>query len=173
MGWIRPELRAGFMRWHEAVIGGLVGVFGLWIALSVYGILAWLGWALVLLAPVLIVAGVQRGRFRHGSGGPGVVSVDEGQIAYFGPLSGGIVALSEVHRLSLDAGNDPPTWVLAQHGQPDLLVPLTAEGADALFDVFAALPGIRTERMLEEMRRLRPPHRVVIWDRPRAMPRLH
>ncbi len=49
-------------------------------------------------------------------------------------------------------------------------MPLAAEGADALFDAFATLPGIRTERMLAEMRR-GGDHPVVIWQAPTA--RLH
>ena len=42
--------------------------------------------------------------------------------------------------------------MLVQPGQPPLQIPLTATGAEALFDAFATLPGIRTERMLREMR---------------------
>ena len=169
MAFIRPELRQWAARWTEALIGGAVGLIGLWFALTGLGVLAWLGWGLVALAPVLVFAGVQRGRFRSGSGGPGVVTVDEGQVAYFGPLTGGLVALSELRRLSLDSRNAPPTWVLEQPGQPELLVPLTAQGADQLFDVFAALPGMRTDRMLEEMRR-KGPERVVIWQRGSEIP---
>lgn len=165
-GLIRPELREFSARWREALIGAAVLVLGLYWALTGLGILAWLGWLLVIVAPVLIFAGVQRGRFRSGSGGPGVVTVDEGQVAYFGPLTGGMVALSEISRLSLDSASHPPVWVLQQLGQPDLAIPLTAQGADALFDVFAALPGIRTDHMLEQMRTGGGAHRVVIWERP-------
>ncbi|EAQ05129.1 hypothetical protein OB2597_07585 [Pseudooceanicola batsensis HTCC2597] len=171
---IRPEVIAWARRWREALIGGAVGLLGLYWALTSFGILSWIGWGLlVIAAPALIVSGLQRGRFRAGGGGPGVVSVDEGQVAYFGPLTGGAVALSEVHRLSLDSRSDPPVWILEQSGQPELAVPLTAEGADALFDIFAALPGIRTDRMLEEMRAARRPHRVLIWERPATHLRLH
>jgi len=161
---VRPELRAWATRWHEALIGAGVAALGLFWALTSFGLLSWIGWGLLIIGPVMMVAGIQRGRFRTGSGGPGVVSVDEGQIAYFGPLTGGAVALTELMRLSLDARSTPPVWVLEQPGQPELMVPLTAEGADALFDVFAALPGIRTDRMLEEMRR-GDPRRVLIWER--------
>lgn len=170
---IRPELRAFAARWHEALIGGVVGLLGVYWATFSFGLLAWIGWALVLIGPAMVLAGVQRGRFRAGTGGPGVVSVDEGQIAYFGPLTGGAVALTELTRLSLDGASVPPCWVLDQPGQPPLQVPLTAEGADALFDVFAALPGIRTDRMLEEMRRSPRAHTTVIWEKPRVRPRLH
>lgn len=164
MGLIRPELRAWALKWREALIGVGIGALGLYWALTGIGLLSWIGWGVALTAPVLVVAGVQRGRFRSGSDGPGVVTVDEGQVAYFGPLTGGAVALTELLRLSLDGESRPPCWVLEQPGQPDLMIPLTAQGADALFDVFAALPGIRTDRMLEEMRR-KSDRRVMIWER--------
>lgn len=171
MDWIRPELREWMWRWREALIGGAVALLGAYWALTGFGLLSWLGWLLVVAAPVLIFAGVQRGRFRSGSGGPGAVRIDEGQVAYFGPLTGGMVALSEVLRLSLDSRSSPPVWILEQPGQPELAIPLTAEGADDLFDVFAALPGIKTDRMLEQMRTGGTHHRVVIWEK--TMPRLH
>ena len=173
MSLVRIEIRDWAARWHEALIAAGIGLLGLYWALTTYGLLSWIGWGLVALAPVLAFAGVQRGRFRTGAGGPGVVTVDEGQVTYFGPLSGGAVAMTELSRLSLDGESQPPCWVLEQPGQPDLPVPLTAEGADALFDVFAALPGIKTDRMIEEMRRSPRPHRVVIWEKPRPRARLH
>jgi hypothetical protein len=45
------------------------------------------------------------------------------------------------------------------------MIPLTAAGADALFDVFAALPGMKTERMLAEMRKGEA-GRAILWQRP-------
>ena len=99
-----------------------------------------------------------------GVGGPGVVQVDEGQISYFGPLDGGAIALSELERLTLDHTSKPAHWVLDMPGQPQLHIPVTATGADALFDAFSALPGLRTERMLSEMRHSGA-HQVVIWER--------
>jgi hypothetical protein len=54
--------------------------------------------------------------------------------------------------------------VLTEAGQPPLAIPTTAEGAEALFDVFASLEGIRTERMLAELQK-EPKKRVVIWQR--------
>ncbi|KGM48226.1 hypothetical protein [Pseudooceanicola atlanticus] len=173
MDFVRPELRATLWRWREALVAAVIGLVGLWAALTSFGILAMLGWGLVLLCPVLIFAGWQRGRFRADGQGPGVVRVDEGQVAYFGPLTGGVAAISEINRLALDSRQHPPVWALEQPGQPDLMIPLNAEGADALFDIFAALPGIRTDRMLDEMRRTNRPHRTVIWEKKGAVPRLH
>jgi len=170
-GFIRPELRAWATRWREALLAVAVGVIGVYLIFSSGGILRWIGGAMVAMAPFQLFAGIQRGRFRGRSDGPGVVRIDEGQIAYFGPLTGGMAARSELHRLSLDGRSSPPVWVLEQPGQPELAIPLTAEGADDLFDVFGALPGIKTDQMLEQMRTVGPAHRVVIWER--ARPRLH
>ena len=44
------------------------------------------------------------------------------------------------------------------------MIPVNAAGADALFDAFSKLPGLRTERMLSELRAQRG-HAVVIWER--------
>jgi len=139
------------------------------------GLLGWLGWVLVVVSVALFVVGVQRARFRTGAGGPGVVTIDEGQITYLGPLDGGIVATREIERLALDPTSDPAHWVLDQPGQPTLHIPVNAEGAEALFDVFSALPGLKTEQMLAELNG-GAAHPVVIWERRPMRPphvRLH
>lgn len=175
MSFIRPEARAALWRWREVLVAALVGLLGLsWIA-GPGGLLAWVGAALLLASGALLVIGLQRARFRTGAGGPGVVLVDEGQITYLGPLTGGSVAAAEIERLALDPTGKPAHWVLDRAGQTPLRVPVNAEGADALFDVFATLPGLRTERMLAELRG-EAAHPVVIWERRPLRPeglRLH
>lgn len=175
MSFIRPEARATLWQWREVIAAVLMFLIGLKWAYGGFGFTAITGWALVATGLVTGVIGAQRMRFRRGSGGPGVVQVDEGQIAYFGPLTGGAVAASELERLALDKSARPPHWLLEQPGQPPLAIPVNAEGSDALFDVFAALPGLRTERMLSELRN-GGPHQVVIWERIPSRPehqRLH
>lgn len=164
MSFVRPEARAALWRWREALAGAGALALGLWWGVGAGGILAWLGGAVALAGGALILAGLQRGRFRRGGGGPGVVTVDEGRIAYFGPLTGGAVALSEISALGLDPAAKPAHWVLSQPGQPDLFIPLNAEGAEALFDALVALPGLRTEAMLARMRGTTPGP-VTIWRR--------
>lgn len=160
----RPEAIQLLTRWRAVLIWVGVAALGLWWALTALGPLVWVGVAMALGGSAMVVAAAQRMRFGAGSGGPGVVRVDEGAIAYFGPLTGGVVARSELTGLALDRRGTPAHWLLSQPGQDDLAIPLTAEGAAALFDAFAALPGMRTERMLAEMRRDTPGH-VVIWHR--------
>lgn len=164
MSFIRPEARAALWHWRELLVAAGLALLGLRWILWGFGFWQVTGWAVLLAAVVVAVIGGQRLRFRLGGQGPGVVKVDEGQIAYFGPLTGGAVAASEVERLSLDHTAKPSHWLLEQPGQAPLAIPVNAAGADGLFDVFASLPGLKTERMLEELHR-KGPHQVVIWER--------
>lgn len=171
MTFIRPEANAAIWRWREVVVGASVAALGLYWVIGPGLLLGWVGWVLIATGIALSVVGVQRARFRAGSDGPGVVTVDEGQIAYFGPLTGGAVAVSEIERLTLDPTAKPAHWVLDQPGQPALYIPVNATGAEALFDMFAALPGLKTERMLWALNGSRA-HPVVIWERVTERPLL-
>lgn len=175
MSFIRPEAKTAIWRWREVLVGIGVGLLGFsWIG-GPGGLLGWIGWVLVLAGVALAVIGVQRARFRTGAGGPGLVTVDEGQITYMGPLTGGMVAAQELERLALDPTSRPAHWVLEQPGQATLHIPVNAEGAEALFDVFSSLPGLKTEQMLAELNG-GSAHPVVIWERHPLRPpglRLH
>ncbi|KUF12728.1 hypothetical protein [Pseudoponticoccus marisrubri] len=172
MALIRPEAAATLRRWRELLAGGAALALGLWWAVfSGPGVLRWMGIATLLIGAALVVAGVQRARFRAGNGeGPGVVQVVEGRIAYFGPLEGGVADLESLEVLSLDTGARPAHWRLQQPGQQDLAIPVNAQGAEALFDAFASLPGIRTEYMLRRMRS-RDAGVSVIWRAPHVQDR--
>jgi hypothetical protein len=172
MSFVRPEVQHILQRWRGVLIGAAVAALGLWWTLTSSGILGWIGWAVMVAGAALAFTGAQRMRFVTDRGGPGVVSITEGQVAYFGPLSGGVVALSELSQLDVDHSGIPSHWQLHQPGQPVLAIPLTAENAGALFDVFAALPGLSTERLLARMRDRRGAHIVVIWQRDAAPARL-
>ncbi len=168
MSFVRPEAMQSLTRWREVLIGGAVLVLGAWWVLGTGGLLHWIGYAVAAVGLALIAAGIQRARFRGARGGAGVVQVDEGQIAYFGPLTGGAVARSEMTALLIDPTGKPAHWVLRQPGQPDLHIPVNAEGAEALFDAFAALPGLRTEYMLSQMS-ASGDQAVVIWQKRTVM----
>ena len=164
MTFFRPEAQAELWRWRECLVGLVITALGLWLVLGPGLLLAVPGYALILGGAAGIWLGVQRARFRGADGGAGAVQVDEGQITYFGPLTGGTVALREMDRLSLERAMFPAHWRLDQPGQQPLLIPVNAAGSDALFDAFASLPGLKTERMLTELHATR--HQaVVIWRR--------
>ncbi len=167
---LRPEARAALWRWREVLISAGICVLGLWWAAAAYGVMRWLGAIVALIGLALGVAAVQRLRFAQGGGGAGIVQINERRLAYFGPLTGGVIDLDDLTRVDLDPTGHPAHWLLTGHGAQTLAIPVDAEGADALFDVFAALPGIRTERMLDVLRRTQVA-RVTIWQAPRL--RLH
>ena len=164
MSFFRPEARAQLWRWREVIAAAGVVLIGIWMVAGPGLLLAIPGYALILGGVALAWLGVQRGRFRGADGGAGAVQVAEGQVSYFGPLTGGTVALREMDSLTLDGAMFPAHWRLTQRGQPALLIPVNAAGAEALFDAFATLPGLRTERMLFELRKTRH-DAVVIWER--------
>ena len=72
------------------------------------------------------------------------------------------MALDDLSRITAGPGR---TWILTSTGGERLEIPMTAEGADHLFDAFAALPGISQTALVRatggavEARR-------VIWEKP-------
>ena len=129
MSFLRPEVRLALWRWREVLAGVGLLALGLWWG---FGAIGWmingLGYVLTAMAGALVVLGLQRGRFRDGADGPGVVQIVEGRGAYFGPLTGGAVDRADLSRLSLDRRMHPAHWILAQpgHDPPASAVP-TAE----------------------------------------------
>lgn len=160
---IRPEARAAIWRWREVLAGLAMAGVGAWFTAG-FGLLVWLGGAVIALAAVLIITGLQRARFRGAANGPGIVTIDEGQLAYFGPLAGGVLSIRDMAQVTLDPTGHPLHWQLTDRGGATLTIPATAGGADLLFDVFATLPGFDTPRMLAVYGN--PPKTVVtIWRR--------
>lgn len=164
MTFFRPEATAALWRWREVLIGIALAILALWWLAGPGGLLGWIAPALLVAAGALIMVGLQRGRFRGTGGGLGTVQVDEGQVTYFGPLSGGMIALREMSRLTLDGTQRPAHWRLEQPDHAPVMIPVDADGADALFDAFATLPGLKTERMLAQLRST-PDTPVLIWAR--------
>jgi len=171
VSFLRPQARAALWRWREGLAGAAVSALGAWWILGPGGLLFWVGWLLLPAGAGIALVGIQRARFRAEGQGPGVVRVDEGQVVYFGPLTGGALALASVIRLAYRADARPAHWQLEGEEGQDLMIPVNAEGAEALFDAFATLPGLRTQAMLAAMRRAGA-HPVVIWERNPSRPAL-
>jgi hypothetical protein len=159
---IRPEAKAHLWRWREVIAGGGTALLGLWWVAGAGGVLLLPGAVLSVGGAAMVWIGLQRARFRAEGQGPGSVDVDEGEITYFGPLTGGSVALRDLAGITLDPTSHPPHWRLRQAGRPELAIPVNAAGADLLFDAFATLPGFRMERALQALKAARE-HPIVIW----------
>ncbi|EBA12085.1 hypothetical protein [Roseobacter sp. CCS2] len=168
---LRPEVRAFFWRWREVLLAFVVLLLGIWWALTGVGINVWLGYIFCLIGIGWGVAAVQRARFAQDGDGPGVVQIRERRLAYFGPLDGGIMDVADLSRLEIDPTSHPdPSWVLTSIEGQVLTIPINAKGAEDLFDVFAALPDIKTTTVLDVLSHT-PDARVTVWSR--VKPLLH
>jgi len=149
MSFIRPEARAALLRWREVALGVAAAAFGLWVVTRggwFYGVL---GVLIVGFAAGLTLTAWRRMRFRAHGTAPGIVQYDEGAVAYFGPETGGVVALSEVTEIAAVATPQGLVWRISQAQGPRVDIPVGAAGADGLFDTFAALPGARPSAFLD------------------------
>lgn len=165
-GFFRPEAMALVMRWREALIAVGIAGLGLWIALRPGPIVSGLGYALMALGAILLILALRRIRFsRAGQGdGPGVVTLDEGRIAYLGPYYGGALAVQDLTRLALRTGGDGlSAWVLA-HPEGVLVIPTNALGAELLFDAFTTLPGLNMAYLLRNLNAGRA-GTITLWSR--------
>lgn len=163
-GFIRPEARAALWRWREVLIGAFLVFVGSWWVFGPGQLIGVIGWIVGGVGTALVFMGLQRGRFRgKRDAGPGSVDIDEGQVTYFGPMTGGAVALRDVSELALLKTGITTHWRLTAEGNP-LYIPVNAAGADALFDAFTTLPGLKVERMLTALKDTQT-HDTVIWSR--------
>ena len=161
---IRPEAKRALWRWREVLFGLTIICLGYLWTVSYFGLLRWLGIVLILVGGALLFIGFQRGRFRSDQDGPGVLHVVEGQIAYFGPSEGGLVAISDLSRISLVMHNRKRCWQLDQAGLATIYIPVTAKGTDHLFDAFATLPGLKIENMVQKLTQ-DSSKTILIWER--------
>lgn len=141
---IRPELADALWRAREVIAAAALGLFGLWLVSLGGWLLQAVGGMALLLSLGWGWQAFRRMRFAQGGEAPGIVEVDEGQISYFGPVTGGAVSLPDLVELRLMTLRGRRLWRLKQSDGQALLIPVEARGADALFDAFAALPGLDT-----------------------------
>ena len=148
MSFIRPELTTAALRWREVLAGAALALLGLWTATRGGYFLTPLGLALLALGAGWALTAWRRLRFQQEGEAPGIVRVTEAQIAYFGPRIGGFVGLPDLAEIRLLTLRGRRIWKLKQGDGQMLHIPVEADGADALFDAFAALPGIDTAALV-------------------------
>lgn len=169
MSVFRPEALAALKRWREAIIAGGVILVGLWLGVSPGPVVGGVGYVIAAIGVALLVLALRRIRFSRPGDGPGVVTLDEGRIAYLGPYHGGTVAIRDMTRLALRRAPGGQTWVLA-HPDGVLTIPVNALGADVLFDAFSALDGLNMPQLLRALGD-DTPGTVTLWttERPPAL----
>jgi hypothetical protein len=142
MSFIRPELQDNLIRWREVIAGGGVALLGAWIAAQGGYVLMSIGATLLVLGIGWALLAFRRLRFLQEGEAPGIVRVTEAQVAYFGPRTGGFVGLPDLSEVRLLTLRGRRIWKLKQGDGALLHIPVEAQGSEALFDAFAALPGI-------------------------------
>lgn len=161
---IRPEARQTIWHWRESAIGLAIATLGIWLT-SGFGVIRWTGLALSAAGLIMAAMGAQRALMRTRHPGPGIITADERELSYFGPLTGGTRALADVVRIELDPSGQPAHWLLHTLDQPPLAIPTTASGNDTLIDALAALPGFSVTRAVRAAT-TPPAHILTIWHRP-------
>ena len=170
MSFVRPEIVAGLTRWREPLLALGFAALGVWLALRGGAFYGTLGSLAVGVGLGLALSAWRRMRFA-GDGralDPGVVQIDEGAIAYFGPETGGVVALSDLVLVEAAALDGVRLWRLRQEDGRTVAIPMAAKGAERLFDVFGALPGARIEVFLAARDGAPPRAPRTLWRRASA-----
>lgn len=167
MNLIRPELARQIHRWREVILALLLAAGGLW--------LLWLGgWVLGPLGVAILALGLAwarhahaRLRFARAVAAPGVVELDEAQLAYLGPETGAVLSLDEAVDLRLLTVGGRRMWRLRQADGQAMLIPVDAAGAERLFDAFASLPGLDPTTLADAVARFGdgPDEMRMIWRR--------
>lgn len=161
---LRPEVSATLARWREVLIAVGATAIGLYFTQLPGPVIQGLGVVMILAGLGYVIVGWRRVRFRGAGTAPGAVRVDEGQIAYFGPAEGGAVALSLMTHLHLNGPAHARVWHIRSETLDTLDIPHDAAGAEALFDIFASLPGMSADHLLRSLKGTQT-GTVIVWQR--------
>ena len=157
MSLFRDQALGQIARVAEPVITGVAALWWGWIGLEaalagrITAVLPLVGaglagaWCIVSLTRTVIALnrpGVQEA-------GPGVVTVQEGRIGYYGPEGGGFVRVSELLSIDLVRAGLPDRreWLFTDVSGATLRIPNEAEGADQLPDALDVLPGLTYQQL--------------------------
>ena len=157
MSLIRPELLAAAQRGREVIAALFLTAFGAWVAIYGGYLLLPLGGAMLLLGGSWALLSLRRLRFQQDGEAPGFVRVTEAQIVYMGPRVGGFIGLPDLSEIRLITLRGRRIWKLKQGDGQLLHIPVEAQGAEALFDAFATLPGIDTAALVAALGTDAPP----------------
>jgi len=149
MSFIRPELAEALSRNREVIAAAAVVALGLWLLAFGSGYLVpVVGLALMAIGLGWEIQALRRLKFQQDGEAPGIVRVTEAQIAYYGPRIGGFVGLPDLAEIRLLTLRGRRIWKLKQGDGQLLHIPVESDGAEALFDAFAALPGMDTAALV-------------------------
>ncbi len=159
---IRPEVTAFVRRWSEVLTGLAISAAGLWALQARGGFYQFLALCVIVIGLALAIIGWRRLRFARNGDAPGIMQILEGQISYFGPETGGFIGIADI--LEVHLIDNSQTWRLIGEQGEAVDIPVAADGARALFDIFAALPDINMPALLTALDS--PDHDRCLWMHP-------
>lgn len=175
MSFFRPEAVDAVRRYGEPAIYGVVALVGLWYGWKLLNQGAWVGavlFAIGLFAGFGLFGTIERAivSWRGRRHGPGVVSIHEGQISYFGPEGGAILALDALVRVEIVTTTDGPFgsdvfWHLTDELGQTAIIPGGAQDITTLLDRLGGLPGFDHIAVISAMGST-DDARFKIWSRP-------
>jgi hypothetical protein len=169
VSFIRPSILIHLSKWREAYFVTGVLLLGFWLFVSGFTtlnlILQGLGLIVSLVGIVLLRTTIQRIRFKRTQKAPGMVDVTEREISYYGPMHGKTISLESLHKIELrESEAYAAIWVLHHVGGDPMIVPISAQGSDGLFDAFTGLSGVKMETLVAAINQA-PVRSQVIWER--------
>jgi hypothetical protein len=156
----RPAVSRFLVKWSEPLIMAVVLFLGLWMYFRAHSAA---NATLLVVASIVIVAAlallfvaIRRVRLHTEKRGFGVVEVEERNITYYGPDTGGQVSLDDLVSIEVVTARaagfvDVTYWQLTDRWGSVLIIPAGAEGSDAMVDSFAALPGLKYDLIITAM----------------------
>jgi hypothetical protein len=157
---LRPEVGRWLSKWSEPLAMAIVLIFGVWLYLRAEaaanaGLLV-IASIVIAAALALLLLAIRRVRLHTDKRGFGVIEVQERKITYFGPDTGGAVSLDDLSRVEIVSARaagyiDVSYWQLTDQWGRVLVIPVGAEGSDAMVDSFAALAGVKYDLIIAAM----------------------
>lgn len=174
MSFLRPEARAALARWAESAVAGTILAVSGWEALALLSgadLRAVLAAVAAALSAAWLRTAIMRALMKGAGAAPGIAALREGEIGYFGPETGGVMALDAIRRVEIVRRGPLRVWRLTDGEGRALEIPTDAKGAEAVAEGLEALPGFSDGAALAALGR-RGAGVALVWQRPSDGPRI-
>lgn len=161
MSFFRPEAITILRHWGLPAALAAAGLYAIWRGWHLVSSGAWTGYILMtlgLFACLALFGTVERALtgWRGRRGGPGVVTIEEGRISYYGPRAGGVLGIDTLVGVDIVTTDDGPFsddlfWVLSDQWGQQVVIPGGAKGAEALPDTLGSLQGFDHMAVMKAM----------------------
>ena len=174
MSFFRPEAVAVLRTWGVPLLFTVLGGVLIYRGIELSGRGAWFGPLMIALGAfccLVLIGALERAvaAWRGRRDGPGIVTVQEGRISYFGPWGGGILALDALTAVEIRTTDQGPAaddlfWQLSDSIGQKIEIPGSAKGAEALLDILGTLNGFDHIAVIRAMGSTDNAH-FVLWHR--------